>query len=82
MIKTIKTNPTVLLAFGVNITKIPILTQYFEDIIRNITEKCKPYNPEWYRLQSVHPQHPLRFPKDSFLESFDVDDYIKKLEEL
>lgn len=82
LIKHIKTNPTILLAFGVHITTIPILTRYFEDIIRNIAEKCKPYKPEWYRLQSVHPQHPLRFPKDSFLESFDVNEYIKKLEEL
>ena len=73
--------PTILLAFGANIAKIKGLANCFKDIV----EQCKSYNPDWCCLDKTkdgHPKHPLFLPEDLRLQDFDIDDYLRKLEEL
>ena len=69
-------NPTILLAFGTQISKINFLKKCFKDI----AEICKKYNPRWTYLEKTkygHPKHPLFIPGELKLSPFDIESYIK-----
>lgn len=69
-------NPTILLAFGTQISKINFLKICFKDI----AGICKKYNPRWTYLEKTkygHPKHPLYISGELKLSPFDIESYIK-----
>ena len=67
--------PTILLAFGANIVKIPGLADCFKEIV----EEIKSYNPKWRYLDKTkegHPKHLLYLPSNLKLKEFNIDEYL------
>lgn len=56
---------------------------YLKDCLQQIVEVANTYNCEWYTIgkksKEGHPHHPLYLSKQSKMEKFDVQEYLKML---
>lgn len=56
---------------------------YLKDCLQQIVEVADTYNCEWYTIgkksKDGHPHHPLYLSKQSKMEKFDVQEYLKSL---
>ena len=72
--------PSIWAAWGTIIEKRPYLPQCVRDMV-DIGIK---YGAKWYsagkRSKKGHPHHPLYLRKDSPVESFDIDEYLARLD--
>jgi len=70
--------PTIWAAWGSIITK----RQYLINCLYNIVDLSKEYQCQWVNAGQVskqgHPHHPLYLKRTAQLNSFDIDEYIKK----
>ena len=57
---------------------------YLKDCLQQIVEVASTYNCEWYTIgkksKEGHPHHPLYLSKQSKMEKFDVQEYLKALD--
>ena len=71
-------SPTVWAAWGTIIEK----RDYLPACVRDMIEIGNSYGARWYsagkKSKKGHPHHPLYLRKDSLLEEFDVDGYVKR----
>lgn len=72
-------NPTVWAAWGTIISK----RKYLKNCLNDMLDLGSEFHAMWVRAGNLskhgHPHHPLYLKKDSILEQFDVNNYLKKL---
>ncbi len=72
-------NPTVWAAWGAIVEK----RSYLKLCLRDMVQEGQVYNAAWCRAGKVsvkgHPHHPLYLKKDSPLEPFDMEEYLREL---
>ena len=72
-------SPSVWAAWGTIVEMRP----YLKDCLREMVDISMKYNSKWYSSGAIskkgHPHHPLYLRKDSGLDEFDMDSYLKGL---
>ena len=74
-----KEKPSVWAAWGTIVEMRP----YLKDCLREMVDISMKYDSKWYSSGAIskkgHPHHPLYLRKDSGLDEFDMDSYLKGL---
>ena len=77
--RNLKEPPVIWAAWGTNLGK----RAYLKDCLIELLELSKRYDARWCKVGKVskagHPHHPLYLKKDSKIEGFDIEEYVKKI---